>query len=268
MSFEVVEKSPYDAEPIELFKFVGTINTYKLTTYSQEVTSGGDVYKPLAGLKRTVLKVGTQEDESANIDISMPFDHPLIAEYAYQTAPPTLEFELRRCHRSNPDDSILMWKGKVLSFSVEGRIAKMRVPSIFSFVLSGVTPAPRYQAPCNHILYDAHCQVDPASYQHVTTVTNIAGNSIQVASFPWSSGAASAGELRLPSKGESRLILGNVGTTIAISYPFASLEVGDSVTIFQGCDHSFDTCKAKFSNGVNFGGCPLVPGKNPFTSKP
>lgn len=267
MSFEVVEKSPYDAEPIELFKFVGTINTYKLTTYSQEVTSGGDVYKPLAGLKRTVLKVGTQEDESANIDISMPFDHPLIAEYAYQTAPPTLEFELRRCHRSNPNDSILMWKGKVLSFSVEGRVAKLRVPSLFSFILNGVAPNARYQAPCNHRLYDARCQVDPASYSANTTISSIAGNIVEVASFPFADGACTGGEMIFSGGGERRMIIANTGTSITLSYPFATLEVGDTVTLRQGCDHSLTTCKAKFANGDNFGGCPLVPDRNPFTSK-
>jgi hypothetical protein len=29
-------------------------------------------------------------------------------------------------------------------------------------MLGGVAPQPRFQAPCNHILYDARCQVSAA----------------------------------------------------------------------------------------------------------
>lgn len=267
MTFDTDERSPYSSQPIELYKFTGSTITYYMTTHQKAVTSGGQVYTPQAGLKRNVLKVGTQEEENLALDIELPFDHELVSLYAYQTAPPTLELELSRAHATDPNDTALMWKGKVLSFSVEGRVAKLRVPSLFAFILNGVAPTPKYQAPCNHRLYDSRCQVDPASYQHVTTILSIAGNIVEVNSFPFSLGACNGGEMIFPGGGERRMIIGNTGTSVTLTYPFASLEVGDTVTLRQGCDHSFTTCKAKFSNGINFGGCPLVPDRNPFTSK-
>ncbi len=36
--------------------------------------------------------------------------------------------------------------------------------------------------------------------------------------------------------------------------------VGDTVSVFAGCDWLYTTCKDKFSNGINFGGYPMVPG--------
>jgi len=269
MTFDTSEKSLYDGEPIELYKFTGSVNTYYLTTYSQTVTSSGTDYVPLAGLQRNVLKVGNQEEENLALDITMPYDHPLVQEYAYKTAPPTLNFELRRAHRTDPSDTILMWKGKVLSFSVEGRIAKMRVPALFAYLLNGVAPNARYQAPCNHVLYDSRCAVNPAAFQTVTTVTGILDNVITVASL----GALSiaelvGGDMNQASIGENRMIISGTGLDLTVTYPYANLAIGDSITLRAGCDHSFATCISKFSNGTNFGGHPIVPDKNPFTSKP
>lgn len=40
----------------------------------------------------------------------------------------------------------------------------------------------------------------------------------------------------------------------------ASPETGDQVTLLAGCDKRFETCKAKFSNQLNFRGFPHMPG--------
>ena len=37
-----------------------------------------------------------------------------------------------------------------------------------------------------------------------------------------------------------------------------SINNGDAFTVFAGCDKTFDTCKNKFSNEVNFGGFPHI----------
>ena len=267
MAFEDDETSFYDGQPVELYKFIGTLDTWRMTSHQKAVTSGAETFTPQEGLTRNVLKIGTQEDDKLALDIQLPFDHPMVSVYAYQTAPPTLEFELYRAHRNNPADSILMWKGKVLSFSVEGRIATLRVPSVLAFILSGIAPQPRYQAPCNHRLYDTRCQVDPASYTTNANVVSVAGNIVEVNAYPFPNGSCNGGEMILASKGERRMIIGNTGTSLTLTYPFASIAVGDTVQLRQGCDHSFATCKSKFSNGANFGGSPLVPDRNPFTSK-
>jgi uncharacterized phage protein (TIGR02218 family) len=39
-----------------------------------------------------------------------------------------------------------------------------------------------------------------------------------------------------------------------------AIAVGDSFIIRAGCDKQFKTCKAKFSNSVNFRGFPHMPG--------
>ena len=269
MTYEADELSSHDGQPIELYHFQGTLEDWYITSGAETITSNGNDYIPLEALERSALKIGTQEDEQLALDISIPFDHPLATAYAYRTSPPSLVLFLYRAHRNDPNDTILMWKGSVLSFSVQGRQCKMRVPAVFAYLLGGITPAPRYQAPCNHVLFDSRCAVSPVAHQIVTTVTDISNNIITVASMgALSSTDIIAGDMVWAAGGENRMMISAIGLDITVTYPFAGLSIGQSITLRRGCDHSFATCKAVFSNGVNFGGHPIVPSKNPFTSKP
>ena len=38
------------------------------------------------------------------------------------------------------------------------------------------------------------------------------------------------------------------------------IQIGDTYNVYPGCDKRFATCQSKFSNAVNFGGFPYVPG--------
>ncbi len=252
-------------QPIELYKFTGTYNNYFLTSYATAITNGGNEYVPFT-ISRNKLKVGTQNEGELALEIKLPFDHPLVVEYAYKNAPPSLIFELIRAHATDPTDSVTLWKGRVTGFAVEGRRARLKVPSLFSYVLAGNTPTPRFQAPCNHILYDAAtCGVNPALNQHVTTIDSVVGTDLDVATLPFAQDEA-AGGIILATSGEARMIVTNLGTALTISYAFSSLASGDPVTIRKGCDHSLTTCRVKFNNKDRFGGFPIVPARNPFTS--
>ncbi len=50
--------------------------------------------------------------------------------------------------------------------------------------------------------------------------------------------------------------------------PNRPLTLGDSFSISAGCDKQFATCRAKFANGLNFRGCPHMPGNDFITSYP
>jgi hypothetical protein len=264
MAYQDDELSSTGGQPNELYEFIGTYNTYRYTSSAKEIISFGLSYLPIA-ISRNRLKVSNQEQDYS-LEIELPFDNPLMREYAYENSPPSLKLNLYRFHGSNTEDRVLLWNGSVTGFSVQGNLGKLKVPSAFGFVLEGSVPSPRYQGPCNHILYDERCGVDPALHQHATTVTSMNGNDIQVASLPFASNEASAGFV-ISASGEARLIISNIGTTVTMSYGFAGVKLGDNVIIRKGCDHSLSGhCTTRFSNAARFGGFPLVPGRNPFTS--
>lgn len=265
MTYDANETGATTARPIEVYTFSGTYNTYRFTSSSFPIQIGPNTFVPLA-IKRDKLKVGTQEQSEAALEIELPYDHPMVQEYAYRNAPPDLMMIIERCHEYDYNDRVTLWSGRVTSFTVEGRLAKMRVPALFSYVLEGNTPNPRFQAPCNHVLYDERCGVNPALHQHVTTVTSINNNLLTVNNLPFAENEASAGIIIAPS-GEARMVISNLGTSLVLSYSFAGLRVNDAVTIRKGCDHSLEGhCKTRFNNAVRFGGFPLVPDRNPFTS--
>jgi uncharacterized phage protein (TIGR02218 family) len=39
-----------------------------------------------------------------------------------------------------------------------------------------------------------------------------------------------------------------------------AIMVGDTYSVYPGCDKRFATCRNVFANGANFGGFPYVPG--------
>lgn len=266
MAYQDDEVGLTSGRPIELFKFSGTLNAFNLTSYSEVVISSGTQYDP-APITRNTLSVGTQEQGGEKaLEITLPFDHPMVQEYAYENAPPQLLLELYRCHETDYNDTVLLWSGRVTGFSVEGRTARMKVPATFSWILQGNTPTPRFQAPCNHVLYDARCGINPALHQANATVVSVSGNSIQVDSLAMLDNEAAAGMITGPS-GESRMVVSNIGTDITVTYGFATLQAGDVVTVLKGCDHALEGhCKNRFNNHERFGGFPIVPAINPFTS--
>lgn len=268
MSYDVAENSVHDASPVECYKFIGSFRTYYYTSADTEQVVNGETYFPVAGSRGTV-RAGTQSDDSLALEIMLPFNLDVVQDYAYAESPPALTLEVYRVHRGTDfaTDWNLLWKGKVSSFNVDGRVAKVRVPSIFSRALQGDLPSAYYQAPCNHVLFDSLCKVNRASYSTTTTVTDASALSVNVLDDGAADGDLVAGEIVNNRTGERRLILGNLANTISFSYPFVDMKVGDEVVVTAGCDHSFSTCKAKFSNGANFGGHPYIPADNPFAGE-
>jgi hypothetical protein len=262
------EASVHSGSPVEVYRFTGTFKNYYYTSAERTVTVNGQAYT-VALIKRNAITAGTQEDDNLQIELEMPYDLELAVDYAFQIAPPALVLEVLRYHEgTNPaSDWIVYWKGPVTSWSVEGHIAKALVPSIFSVILKGEIPSVYYHNPCNHRLYDTRCSLVASSFKQDTTIVAVDNSTIEVADDGYADSYLKAGEIVNVTRGERRLIVDNIADVLTIAYPFANAQVGDSVTLYVGCDHSFSTCKNKFSNSINYGGFPFVPTDNPFESE-
>lgn len=260
------ETSAHDGSPVEGYEFIGTNNTYRYTSVEQGVTINGQPYTPIAGLKRDAIRSGTQDDDSLELEITMPFDTALVREYAYDTSPPDLDVTVYRYHdQDNPaSEFIKAWVGRVTGFSVTGKEATIRVPSIFELVMRGEVPSVYYHHPCNHVFADARCKA-VQSTQATTIAVITSGTQIQVADDGHADNFLIAGEMILTSKGERRTIIDNVADLITINFPFSNPEVGDLVTLGSGCDHAYKgDCLNKYNNQLNYGGFPFTPTDNPF----
>ena len=263
--YEDFDTSQHSGAPIEGFQFVGTDATYQYTSSAQEQVINGLTFAPTT-IRRDPVDSGTQEDDLLDLKITLRSDDPMVLEYAYGLAPPILDLTLYRVYLGSDfaADWIIFWKGPVAAFSVTGAVATLRVPSVFSNVLSTTVPNYFWQRSCNHVLFDSRCALSRASFKTSSTVTAFTGSHVTIANVLDPIDHLQAGELLDITTGERRHILSNIAGVLKINYPFKHMAVGDSIEATAGCDHSFTTCKDKFDNTFNYGGFPYVPDRNPI----
>jgi uncharacterized phage protein (TIGR02218 family) len=256
------ELSAARAAPIELFKFVGTYSTYRYTSHDRNISNSDGTYESIP-ISRNAVQAATQVQEELSIEISLPFNNALALEYVFDIAPPKMEVEIYRVHPYDFEDTVLLWVGSVLSFTVEDRIVRMKVPSVLSYLLNNPVPPPKYQSPCNWLLYDpVTCGVNPTSNSATRTVTVVNQTVITLDSSAFADNDCAGGEMIVGN--ERRMIVSNVGPIFTVASPFSQITAGNTVVVRRGCDHSFQTCRVKFSNQDRYGGFPFVPSRNPF----
>ena len=126
---------------------------------------------------------------------------------------------------------------------------------------------------CDAVLGDSRCQVvltGSPGFTRAVTVGNVINNrtfEVDLAEVAGWSQYGLAAFIGGSNAGLSREIIehvaagGSPGTaqiTLLIPMPFDIL-AGDTLNVSAGCDKTFATCKAKFSNVVNFRGFHLLP---------
>jgi len=125
-----------------------------------------------------------------------------------------------------------------------------------------------YQASCRADLGDSACKVSINSYKFSGTVSTVTNSRraftdssrtetdayFNFGLLTWKTGnnAGKSIEVKTYTLSTKALELYTVTSD--------DIQVGDTYTIFAGCDRKFDTCKNKFDNLINFQGEPKLPG--------
>lgn len=126
---------------------------------------------------------------------------------------------------------------------------------------------------CDAELGDARCGFSlstPGFTDAGTVLENRAPFAFSASGLVAASGWFAGGQLAWTSgarSGTTERVLGHLfsgGETVLTLWPSsaAAIAAGDAFTITAGCDKAFATCKAKFSNAVNFRGFPHLPGND------
>lgn len=258
------EKSVHDAEPVELYEFVGSATTYRLTSHVEDYTFMSNLYTAIP-LERTVIKSNANLGR-LELTVSMPVSQTLAQDYAFNVAPRDLELTVWRVHPFTGNNAKI-WQGKVVAISVAGRGAKFLIPSVLSSGVESSLPNRFYQAQCNHRFGDTRCTIDLANHRYNTTVIALNPDDITIGianAIPGPAGWATGGELIRITDGERRLVMESEGKTLKVNWPFRTLNITDVVQVVRGCDRSLRTCHVDFDNTDNYGGFPYVPGRNIF----
>ncbi|MES1157225.1 MAG: DUF2163 domain-containing protein [Alphaproteobacteria bacterium] len=129
---------------------------------------------------------------------------------------------------------------------------------------------------CDADLGDARCSIDftDALYRGEGVVSEVISGAVFAASGieSFTDGWFSRGHVEWSGGGTSEIATHRVetgGTVIELlDAPGSALTLGADFTIFAGCDKRFETCRAKFSNTLNFRGFPHMPGDDAVIAGP
>lgn len=154
-----------------------------------------------------------------------------------------------------------LFEGRIGDVEINSTSVQCEVKS-FTELLDTMIPRNVYQASCLHTLYGAGCGVSKAANGLNLQVQ--AGSTASVLRcLVAGAGVYDLGELVFTSGvnlGVRRAVKQHTAGQLLLSFPLADLPaVGDTFTVYKGCDKTLATCKAKFANGARFKGFPFVP---------
>lgn len=161
-------------------------------------------------------------------------------------------------------------KGSEVEFSCEPVSTSMRNPGLRR----------KYQYGCPHALYDDRsCGVDMNLHTENGSISEVAGVSTPVIQLSGDAHGINAETLvagvfrTYDSNGllvrraiVSAEDLGGRRFRLNLMSYIPDMAPGRAVSVSKGCPHTFAACRDIFNNVGNFGGCPNIPTKNPFTA--
>ncbi len=252
-----------------IIQLITGVNLY-YTSADVNVTYNGNTYTPFnfaRGKIKTV--VGTQVDTLdvllyAGIgDLLNGIPTPQVASNGgFDGANITMYRAYLTAWNVAPVGALIMFVGSVSDATPSRTTVQLAVKSDLE-LLNIQMPRNLYQAGCLHSLYDSGCTLNKASFATNSSVTSGStttsiNNALGTAAGYFDQGyvvftsGANAGASRTVKK----QTVGNIA--LALALPFTPT-VGDTFTVYAGCDHTQTTCTSKFSNVIHFRGYPYIP---------
>jgi uncharacterized phage protein (TIGR02218 family) len=281
MSFNGEETSRKSGSPVELYDINLGTQSWHFTSGEEPVTIDMIDYEPMA-IHRESFPVGREENKPET-PITIPATHEFVQMFIPLVPAQIATVTLRRFHRYDLlTETISLFAGYVtgIKFSDDGLTATIGVAP-FTENMSRPVPRYVYSGLCNHVLGDRWCNADgtvdletgstPSGlpFKFTGTVTSVNGLSVVVSgiSGTYPDNFFQSGRV-LTAAGDTRLVTKQNGSNIHIYVPLfegADL-VGQTVSVYIGCDHSLPICASNFNNVINYGGFPFVPLTNPFNT--
>lgn len=262
MSFEAYEESLVDASRVELYTLTIGSTIYRMhDSIESSLTIGGDNFFRVQ-VSRGAIATGQE-----SLEISLPGDHEFSLQFATIAPGQTATLTIQAYHRNDPATEVkVIYKGVIRSVGFTQNASKSALSlAPINDALDKQIPERTYQAACNNVLFDTDCKISAGSHSHTNIVSAILDNVVTVTGLLSAKGDGwSTGGYVSYGTYDYRLILEQDGDDLILVLPFHANVTGQTVTVYAGCDHSIGVCNSKFSNEINFGGCPYVPTKNIF----
>lgn len=256
-----------------LYKIVAKDGTARLfTDHNNSLVVGGETYVPSAGVGRIKMKT-TNNAEVSNQEVA-----------ATILDMPEVELQGGKWDSSKIEVSIASWRdpgaGKMIVFKGELGVIQWTDEGFRADIQNylrnlGRNIGETVTANCRHELFGSPgpgkmgaCGLNKASYTSSGSITRILSQRLKfkISNTGRPDNWASAGYIRFTSGIHNGLTYevkihrvegGSLGESVELYIPtLSNLTEGTTFELSAGCDKTFETCKTKFGNQVNFGGFP------------
>jgi len=165
-----------------------------------------------------------------------------------------------------PRGALLWFSGRIAEAEPTRYEVKLTAKSDLE-LLDVMIPRDVYQAGCLNTLYDPLCGVARAAVSVTGTATSASDTRRIAFSVTLSTskpdGWGDMGVITMTSganAGIKRTVKLHASGAITVLSPWpAPVASGNTFSLAPGCDKTFSTCKAKFSNGARYRGMPFIP---------
>lgn len=263
MAFQDYEESAASGSKVDLITLAMGSTIYRMhNSVELTITEGGDTYH------RTHITVGSIATGQEALDVTLSGSHGFSLKFAEIAPGETATLTIRSYHRADPTDVRVTYKGVVRAVAFTSNMVYSKLSLIpVNEAFNKEIPERTFQAPCNNVLFDPDCKISAGSWSYIGVVAAIVDNVVTITGLAASKGSGwSTGGYCSFGVLDYRLILTQSGDDLTLVLPFHESVLGQNITVYAGCDHSIGVCNSKFSNTINFGGCPYVPTKNIFVS--
>jgi uncharacterized phage protein (TIGR02218 family) len=251
---------------------------FGFTDHDRMLTISGVDYEPDSGFAASEIRSGSDlavdAQDAEGVLTSDRITETDILDGRWDNA----KIEVRRVNWADTTQNLLMRRGNIGQVR-RGKAAFVAEVRSLAHVLNQ-TVGRTFQYYCDAALGDTRCGInlEAAAYKGSGTVAAVtadrrftasglsafASGWFELGHVEWT-GGANAGR---KSEVSRHSFSAGVATIELFEAPVRSVGVGDSFVIRAGCDKQFKTCRARFSNSVNFRGFPHMPGDDTIIRYP
>lgn len=257
---ELIE-SVDDSEPIQLFLFTYGAQEIRITSSDEAQTYLGKEYTP-ANVSSPKI-ASTSDANQGTTEINLANTTELIDLFRDEPPGEVVALTIFNGQRSLPGTFVASWFGEIHGFEMEGNKLKLKTNSpLQSQKRLGI--GDKWQKSCPYALYEPNtCRVNKAAFGVAGVVSAVSGRNVTVPGLDVALDMT-AGYVEytdpLTNAKSRKTIVSHSGNVVTLASPPRNLAAAMDVTCYPGCDHTLgDNGCNKFSNRLNYGGCPAIP---------
>lgn len=263
MSWNDAEYSTAEGMPVMLFTFSLEQKVWRYTSADDVITVMGKSWLPVA-IKGGTLAQGAGD----HMEITLPMDNEVVS--LFRGVPPSSPVKLMiyRLHMTDAQREYeTVWVGSISEIRREqpNRAKLISVGIASSLTRQGLRLT--WGRSCPYSVYDSNCRVQAGQFARKgLVIRSLTGAGISTPLSGTEDGWFSGGYIEYFTDGilQRRGIRTHSGDELQLFGGPSGLSVGMTFTAYPGCDLTINTCERKFSNTLNYGGCPHMPGVSPW----